>query len=306
MLKNIFRSNAAHTEASRRAFRDAETKKYKLFLSVGAMKASTSWMFQVLATHPNIKFTLQKELHYFAHKYGVTNLLSDQARIGTGQAYLNLHNENDINVARWKADWVSNFLMQPNNDRWFLELFDRTDEDCYLADFSNLTCFIDEMAWQDILSNFLAVKVLYTMRNPLQRLWSHAKFHITFSSQGQDSIANWKPRDIEKLIRQDFMWKNAQYSKIVKRLMSCIPEENLKISFVDDIFVDERAWLNQLENFLDLPNQTYSKDIIQAKINVSERSKMPDWFVSTFSKDVNIMQSELVDLGFELPKGWHF
>ncbi len=304
MLKNIYRSYARRSGASRIAFRDEETKKHKLFLSVGAMKASTSWMFQVLANHPNIKFSLQKELHYFAYKYGVTELLSDQARIGTAQTVLNFHDENDIGLLRWKADWVSNYLKPPTNDGWFLDLFEKSAHDCYLADFSNLTCFIDETAWQDILSNFLTVKVLYTMRNPMERLWSHAKFHITFSSQGQDSITNWQPRDIEKLLRKDFMWKSAEYSKTVKRLMQCLPEKNLKISFCDDIYIDECDWLKQLEDFLDLPNQTYSKEVVKTKINVSEKSKMPDWFISAFAKDVENIQSELVKLGLELPEGW--
>ena len=116
----------------------------------------------------------------------------------------------------------------------------------------------------------------------MERLWSHAKFHITFSSQGQDSINNWQPRDIEKLLRKDFMWKSAEYSKTVKRLMQCLPEKNLKISFCDDIYIDECDWLKQLEDFLDLPNQTYSKEVVKTKINVSEKSKMPDFFLNQF------------------------
>ena len=305
MLKNIFRSNVRRKKESYITFKDADTQNQKLFLSVGTMKASTSWMFQVLSTHPNIKFSLQKELHYFAHKYGVTELLSDEARLGTAQAFLNSHNENDINLAKWRIDWVSKYLMPPDSDKWFLSLFDRSVEDCYLADFSNLTCFIDESAWEDILSNFLTVKVMYTMRNPIERLWSHAKFHITFSSQGQDSITNWQPHDVEKLIRQDFMWKNAEYSNVVKHLLNCIPENNLKISFCDDIFFDERAWLSQLENFLDIPKQKYSKKRVKSKINVSEESEMPDWFTHDFAKDVDSIQSELVNLGLELPKEWN-
>ena len=52
-------------------------------------------------------------------------------------------------------------------------------------------------------------------------------------------------------------------------------------------FFDERAWLSQLENFLDIPKQKYSKKRVKSKINVSEESEMPDWFTHAFAKDVD-------------------
>ena len=38
-----------------------------LFLSVGAMKAGTTFLFNALSRHPELYFTPEKELHYFAH-----------------------------------------------------------------------------------------------------------------------------------------------------------------------------------------------------------------------------------------------
>jgi len=40
-----------------------------LFLSVGAMKAGTTWLYKQLQYHPEIYFTPEKEIHYFANKH---------------------------------------------------------------------------------------------------------------------------------------------------------------------------------------------------------------------------------------------
>jgi hypothetical protein len=48
----------------------------KIFLSVGAMKAGTTFLFEVLRQHPKICFTPEKELHYFAHIRGLDPRLS--------------------------------------------------------------------------------------------------------------------------------------------------------------------------------------------------------------------------------------
>lgn len=46
-----------------------------LFLSIGAMKAGTTWLYAVLERHPALHFTPEKELHvssiFFGHNFAV-------------------------------------------------------------------------------------------------------------------------------------------------------------------------------------------------------------------------------------------
>lgn len=52
-----------------------------LFLSVGAMKVGTTWLYGQLKDHPDIHFTPEKEIHYFANKVGIESQLSHVNRI---------------------------------------------------------------------------------------------------------------------------------------------------------------------------------------------------------------------------------
>jgi hypothetical protein len=40
-----------------------------LFIGAGAMKAGTTWLYTMLAPHPQLLFTPEKETHYFYSKF---------------------------------------------------------------------------------------------------------------------------------------------------------------------------------------------------------------------------------------------
>ena len=52
-----------------------------LFLSIGAMKAGTTWLYAVLARHPALHFAMEKEIHYFYHRYIDRARLSEEKRL---------------------------------------------------------------------------------------------------------------------------------------------------------------------------------------------------------------------------------
>ena len=53
----------------------------RLFLGAGAMKAGTTWLYDLLNRHPQIYFTPEKELHYFYARHMRSDILSDQSRL---------------------------------------------------------------------------------------------------------------------------------------------------------------------------------------------------------------------------------
>ena len=52
-----------------------------LFLSIGAMKAGTTWLYAVLARHPALHFAMEKEIHYFYHRYVSPAQLTESYRL---------------------------------------------------------------------------------------------------------------------------------------------------------------------------------------------------------------------------------
>ena len=61
----------------------------RLFLSIGAMKAGTTWLYSILERHPDIHFTPEKEIHFLAHYYLNKKHLTDKHRLHRARTRLN-------------------------------------------------------------------------------------------------------------------------------------------------------------------------------------------------------------------------
>lgn len=86
------------------------------------MKAGTTWAYEKLRHHPQIHFSCEKEIHYFAYVAGVENQLrgenlkrrARQALIAAGNAF----KRNHLSIAEYKetVDWYLNYYADGVND----------------------------------------------------------------------------------------------------------------------------------------------------------------------------------------------
>ena len=70
----------------------------KLFLSIGAMKAGTTWLYSLLERHPQINFTPEKEIHFLAHNYLDKKYLTEDHRRHRAQTRLHNIGTSDLNA----------------------------------------------------------------------------------------------------------------------------------------------------------------------------------------------------------------
>jgi hypothetical protein len=125
----------------------------RLFLSVGAMKAGTTWLYEQLRDHPEIYFTPEKEIHYFANAIGIENQLNHRNRILKLKALMERTAKGNPTFIAQHLDeisWYVNYAKQReiSND-WYVRLFeDSADKVC--ADFSNLYCQMGQDGWDNV------------------------------------------------------------------------------------------------------------------------------------------------------------
>ena len=123
------------------------------------------------------------------------------------------------------------------------------DRKKYNCDFSNLTCHLKEEHWKDLKSKINQVKVIYILRDPLKRLWSHVKFHHEFIGQ-RPEFSDWSRSQFEDFINKDFIISNGSYSKNIKQLRKCLNQNEFKIFFFEDLVKNSKESLFELEEFL--------------------------------------------------------
>ena len=276
-----------------------------LFLGVGAMKAGTTWLYALLERHPDLFFSFEKEIHYYYHIHGDSSVLSDERRMtNVRDKYARVDpSRNHASGLRNRLRWAANYLDNPIDDLWYRNLFLFRRQQKYCCDFSNLYALLSEQAWRHVMASTENLRVLYTLRDPIKRLWSHVKFHLQVTNQ-TECLDRWGPREFNEFVRRPFIWENAEYGVAVGRMRSVLPGAALRICFFEDVHDNPRGFLRDLEDFLGIGHFDYPPDLIAGRVNESLSRPMPDFFPQLFATDVARICAELRSEGLTLPASW--
>jgi len=277
----------------------------RLFLGAGAMKAGTTWLYAMLDKHPDIYFSDEKEVHYFAQVHGVQDALSIENRIRRFRRFASSLRADSYN-SRWvrrRLDWFSRWMNEPIDDAWYASLFKHRKNQKYVADFSNLTALIGDAGWQHVKNVAGEVKVIYIMRDPLKRLWSHVKFHAQYTGRA-NLLATMTAKEYLAEARAQHLWQNTEYGKIVTTMKRNLSDDQLMLVFFEDIHADPLGWLRRLEQFLGVKPAEYDAKRLSERINTSTDVAMPEFFPRLFSDDFRRIHAELEQQGVKPPSAW--
>jgi hypothetical protein len=277
-----------------------------LFLSIGAMKAGTTWLYAVLARHPALHFAMEKEIHYFYHRYVNDTQLSEPQRLEEARSrYLPRFDPelSNIDAVRTNLRWVAAYLDRPVDDFWYRNLFQMRPHETYACDFSNLNAHLSADVWPRISDRCDKLRVLYTMRDPVKRLWSHTKFHLQVTNQ-TDKLESWTPKQYEEFIREPHIWENAEYGAVLRRLKAGLDQQQYKPVFYENLHSDQRGTLREIEKFLGIAPFNYPQGHLDKRLTESVKHPMPDFFAELVADDVARIRSEIEAEGLTIPESW--
>lgn len=209
------------------------------------------------------------------------------------------------NIARVRSNlrFVDAYLDGPVDDAWFANLFRAKRPDAYSCDFSNFNALLPQSAWTEIADKCDKLKVLFTMRDPMKRLWSHIKFHLQVTGQ-TDVLDKWSPQELYDFAKRPFIWDNCEYGSTLRRLKAGLSEDMLHVQFYEHMFSDTDNVLADLERFLGIEPGKYSEERVKKTVNASANRPMPKYFPELFGSEMVRISKEVEDLGYKLPESW--
>lgn len=277
----------------------------RLFFSVGAMKAGTTWLQRQLRSHPEIHFTPEKEIHFFVSPTGAEAPMRLADRLERFKRVTgNLRAERFTPTVRENLGWYAKlYLREQVDDDWYEGLFQRPNARTYCADFSNLYSLLDEARWRHVRQMCKELKVLYTLRHPAERLWSHLKFHFEFSGNYR-AFTSWSSHEYDRFFNEAHVRQQSELAKNVERLRLHLGDQELKIMFFENFRGDPQSALNELEAFLGIDQRHYKKAHLSRQVNASEPLEMPRTF-KTFAQPYHYGElAKLSALGLQIPRSW--
>lgn len=243
------------------------------FLCIGAQRSGTTWLYENLRCHPDFDMPPHKEIHYFnkmeRRVISWESVFSIKKRILLkSRVHSNLHSYSFRTLK-----WDLRYLFGKRNDDWYCKLL--TGQYGKLrGDISPAYSTLDERTVKKISMLFPNIKVIFLMRNPISRAWSHAK--MDFIKFYKKNIASVSVDEFIAHFESSASLKRTDYTRTLSIWESIIKPEKMFIGFFDDIIRQPYILLKNICNFLGAYSEGISNlPLINTRVNQSIVHKAP-------------------------------
>jgi len=253
------------------------------FLGIGVQKSATTWLHHLLSQHNNVSLPPKKELHYFDRhlNYPSPSLLATSnpiKRLFSKQPHNIEHKKamkNDLKQALKLKDftllkWYLNYYFGYYNDNWYLSLF-KARSNQIQGEITPSYSFLTREDIAKIKSLFPNLKIILMLRNPIDRAWSHIRFHIKRNLFDPNS----NMEQIIKFIESPKQTLRGDYPTILKNWSDFFPAEQIHICFYDEVITAPENLAQNVYNFLDIEPNASDYSQLKNKFNVSIKKEMP-------------------------------
>ncbi|MCG8363026.1 MAG: sulfotransferase [Pseudanabaenales cyanobacterium] len=227
------------------------------FLGIGAQRTGTTWLHKNLKIHPEIWMPFIKEIHYFDEKEICNSLppfeqLSYNFRRYKRRWFLfNASIKKKKRLRQFNPDfktllWYAKYLLNFRNDAWYASLFE-PGAGKTLGEITPEYGILSPDSVADIYRLIPDAKIIFIMRNPMQRAWSHAL--KVLRDQGKSIGSNSEAAFIQHFDSEDSK-RRGNYLKTLETWKTYYPEEQFMSIFFEEILNNPEALLLRVFNFI--------------------------------------------------------
>jgi len=274
-----------------------------LMIGVGAPKAGTTWLYSYLCSRPDCSDPPLKEMHFF------NNLREDNFRKLSARIERRIEESNPEPIKRRRMlAYKAGVDAGAGTDEVYLSaLMDGTPTGTMKYEITPSYALLET----DILRRINAltddVRFVYLIRDPIDRIWSHARMKaMTRSGLGKARVwaKDYTDQDLTDMVADaEGLIKTAlkrnpdkqpanllafsSYSQTIGRLKSVVPDNKLYIGFFEELFDQEQV--KELCRFLDLPfiaadfDQRYSYSF-DVKLDMGLQEQLLKRFAEEYQK----------------------
>jgi hypothetical protein len=182
--------NVSQAARNRRRFPD--------LICLGAQKSATTWLYDVLRSQRRVSLPPIKEIHYFsqlynrdARNYGPKHR---KAQATAAAAFFKKNPKASPEALSTKLNKLTHLAKAHVDDRWYGSIFADAPVDNVCIEICPSYMNLPMAGIQHVLSLNPVVKLLFLIRDPVDRCWSQIRMHMTRGIQD---------REIETLVSRD-------------------------------------------------------------------------------------------------------
>jgi len=229
-----------------------------MMFCVGATKAGTSWLHRYISNHKECHMRAIKELHYFdAVEFDDWQPWIDMV---DGRRKLSLleaqgleadQAERKLSTAQGAADWLKVLKGRRQNDAAYLQyMTDGMSEETLIGDFTPAYSLLPEGRLRHMASILPRVRFVYLLRDPVERIWSHCRMMAKRRANKPDEVQRRSVNIMKRVLKEKEaeIVRRSDYASALKRLEAVTGQDQLFVSFYEDLF--NRETIAKLSRFL--------------------------------------------------------
>lgn len=238
------------------------------FICIGAQRSGTTWLYSMLTRHPDIWMTPVKELHYF----------DDPKR---SRYFKDLKKRWGKNFLLSK--WDLRYFFGKHSDQWYASLFaDASKNGMIVGEASPSYAIMDEKLFTRMHNINPNVKIIFLMRNPLERSWSNY-MNLRKKNRKLSSVPA-TASDAITLCSRPKNLARSNYLQTINIIESIFPQEQIFYGFFEDISARPKWFSEKLLSFLGAEIKPDANIIPEGAINSAARgTTIPHEFKSALA-----------------------
>lgn len=210
-------------------------------LGVGAQKAGTTWLYDFLKNSKNTNLGPVKEWHIWDWKF--------REQFANFEVKKSNLKDNSINKIRFQMQNEDKFY-----ENYFLSL--TSDSEYLTGDITPSYCCLNSNELNQIKSKLLdvgfKVKVVYLMRDPVERCWSATRMIIKLNNKYKNISNNDANLLFLNYYKSTGFKLRTNYEFTVKNLLSSFDTNQIYFGFYENLF--EKDNISNLLDFLEINN----------------------------------------------------
>lgn len=240
------------------------------FLVIGGQRSGTTWMSGILREHPRVFSLPIKELHYWdavdevhysAGKRRFRHLKSALRAVGKGKV-------RDIS-------WYLKYFCGPINDKYYQNLFpSELKEGFVCGDITPGYALLSDSVIKRIKKQFPGLKVIYIVRDPVDRAWSHLARRLA-KKQGVSPDQVSATDYLNAIVNVPTVLEKSFHSDVIDRWASHFDNSKLRVLWFDDIKKKPGKFLDEFCDFYGIQRHDFKLEDNEPKNQSSRGFEMP-------------------------------
>jgi len=227
------------------------------FIGIGPPKTGTTWIYQNLLNHPQVEMPPDKEIRFFWERYFVGKLslrellTGDHWHVkGRRTFHKNRFKKHFSDLIKFKLNsaelcWDTTYRLGNRSYRWYASLF---QQEIVSGDITAKYCELPEAEISRISQVFPRLKIIITLRDPVEREWSRAKMNL--SKKPGRLLSDIKHSEFLAQFNDPPQKKANDYAPLIEQWRRFFGDDQVLVLFYDELLENPFHYFSKLCDFL--------------------------------------------------------